>query len=142
MGTCDGWIDKNDSVMYMYLNKNKEMVGCIILEANPVLTHEATLTLKGTDGSTERDTESLPGIVICDKGKVQKKRSQCAVRLMWTSQSFRRRKIASKLLDCARAQLVSGQIIPRKDVAFTQPSQEGAKFIQNYTGSSEFLVYE
>jgi len=140
MGTCDGWIDNDDAIIYVYRNQNKEMTGCIILEANPVLAYQASLTAKGKQEST-RD-QNLPGIVIGNKEKTKTKKSACAVRLMWTSQSCRRRKIASKLLDCARAQLISGQIIPRESVAFSQPSHDGGIFILKYTGSSEFLVYE
>lgn len=140
MGTCDGWIDSDDAVVYMYLNQNKKMIGCIILEVNPVLAYEASLT--ASDISKCSSAEIHPGIVLGNKEKVKKKKSQCAVRLMWTSHSCRRKKVASKLLDCARAQLISGQIIPRESVAFSQPSHDGGMFIQKYTGSSDFLVYE
>lgn len=140
MGTCDGWIENDDAIIYLYLNRNKEMVGCIILEVSPVTSYEASLT--ETEVSKSSNDQGLPGIVIGNKEKSKQKKSQCAVRLIWTSQSCRRKKIGTKLLDCARAQLISGQIIPRENVAFSQPSQEGGRFIRHYTGSSEFLVYE
>lgn len=140
MGTCDGWIDHDDAVVYFYRNCSKEMVGCIVLEANPVVAYQASLTDKGGQDSTRDQT--LPGIVIGNREKVKIKKCPCAVRLIWTSKSCRRQKIASKLLDCARGQLIPGQIIPRANVAFSQPSHDGGIFIQNYTGSSDFLIYE
>lgn len=140
MGTCDGWIDNNDAIIYIYRNSSKEMTGCVILEVNPVIAYQASLTDRGIKDNVRDQT--LQGIVVGNRDKREIKKSQCAVRLMWTSKSCRRQKIASKLLDCARAQLIPGQIIPRENVAFSQPSQDGGIFILRYTGSSEFLVYE
>jgi N-acetyltransferase len=65
----------------------------------------------------------------------------CGVRVMWTSAAARRRGVATKMLNCARAHVVRGYVVPRAGVAFTQPTADGAAFIQRYTGTPEFLVY-
>jgi hypothetical protein len=139
MGTCHGWIQDVDTILYLYLNDRKELVGCIILESSPVTAYKAYSTV--TTADTEPGDFSS-GIVVGDKNSLSKRKCQCAVRLMWTSRVSRRKHVATKLLDCARAQLVSGQIIPRENIAFSQPSHDGALFIQKYVQSSEFYVYE
>lgn len=133
MGTVNGWAARNDAIVFMYVNARKEVIGCVILEANPMIAYIAYFT--GVENNT--------GIVIKRNGENgRKKKCQCAVRLMWTFGAHRRKRVTSKLLDCARAQLISGQIIPRANIAFSQPTELGALFIQQYTDSSEFFVYD
>ncbi len=80
------------------------------------------------------------GIVLVDKEAIEKVRH--GVRMMWTSSQARRRNIATKLLDCARCQLVRGCVVPREKLAFSQPTSDGAAFIKAYSSSNEFLVYD
>jgi N-acetyltransferase len=133
LGACRGWSRGVDIIMYMYLNTSRELLGCVILDANPVKAYRVCMS-----GSIRSEEES----VITKNNTSKKKTASCAVRVMWASKMHRRKKIVTKLLDCARGQLVPGQIIPRKDVAFSQPTQDGARFIMNYTDCSAFLVYE
>ena len=65
----------------------------------------------------------------------------CGVRMMWTAVEARRQGIASKLLDLARAHAVRGYVVPRRELAFTQPTPDGQAFIQRYTGTPYVLVY-
>ena len=80
------------------------------------------------------------GIVLVDKEATEKVRH--GIRMMWTSSQARRKNIATKLLDCARCQLVRGYVVPRGKLAFSQPTSDGAAFIKAYSGSNEFLVYD
>lgn len=90
-------------------------------------------------GATTRGKKSR-GIVLMDKENPRKVRH--GIRMMWTAASARRKNIATKLLDCARCQLVRGYVIPRADLAFSQPTSNGAAFIQAYCGAHSFLVYD
>jgi len=133
LGTVEGWTTAVPGVFYIYVDvESKELQGCIILESRPVEAYKA----KQTQAGQEKD-----GVVVVLNKEKYDRRCQCAVRLMWTSSLARRKKIASKLLDCARAQVLSGQIVPREHIAFSQPTQEGNKFIQSYIGSPIFFVY-
>lgn len=45
-------------------------------------------------------------------------RAACGVRLMWVSLEARRRGLATRLLDCCRAQATPGYVVPRHELAF------------------------
>ena len=68
-------------------------------------------------------------------------RAVLGVRLVWVSVEARRRGVATRLLDCARSQGVRGYVVPRHELAFTQPSDQGRALIEAYTCTRRFLVY-
>ncbi|BDA40851.1 probable N-acetyltransferase ESCO1 [Coccomyxa sp. Obi] len=70
------------------------------------------------------------------------KEAACGVRVIWVSVEARLQGIATKLLDTARSTFVSGCIIPRQELAFSQPTEQGRRFATSYTGCSSFLVYK
>jgi hypothetical protein len=50
-------------------------------------------------------------------------------------------------VDCAslvagcRCNMVPGYVVPRSQLAFTQPTEEGAKLAAAFTGTPQFMVY-
>eukprot|EP00889_Picochlorum_renovo_P003503 jgi/Picre1/30533/NNA_005896.t1 len=75
MGTVNGWAARNDAIVFMCVNSRKEVIGCVILEANPMLAQIAYFT----------GVKSNKGIVLKrNEENGRKKKCQCAVRLMWT----------------------------------------------------------
>jgi len=144
LGCIEGWISKCRSSVLIYLDTTFELKGCVVLESNPVSAFlgyikASKVVIPGNE--IEFLNESNSSSVIAKKSS-GRKRCQCAVRVIWTSKDSRRNKIASKMLDCARAQIINGQIIPRKNIAFSQPTMAGSRFIESYVQSSEFLVYD
>jgi len=65
----------------------------------------------------------------------------CGISRIWVHNSARRRGIASRLLEVARENLVYGFVIPRKQVAFSQPTIDGKLFALHYTGTKQLMVY-
>lgn len=53
---------------------------------------------------------------------------------IWTSRSFRRRGIAETLLDCARRHFFYGLEVTKDLVAFSQPTESGAKLAKRWYG--------
>jgi hypothetical protein len=45
------------------------------------------------------------------------------------------------LLHARRCHMVLGYVVPRSQVAFTPPTQEGAQLAWAYAGAAEYLVY-
>lgn len=145
LGCIEGWISKCRSGVLIYLDTTLELKGCVVLESNPVSAFWGYIksNMLGTSGNeVENVDEPNSSSVVVTKSSQSRKRCQCAVRVIWTSKDSRRNKIASKMLDCARAQIINGQIIPRKNIAFSQPTMAGSRFIEHYVQSSEFLVYD
>jgi N-acetyltransferase len=56
---------------------------------------------------------------------------------VWVSQHHRRQRVASQLLDAARAHAVYGHRVPLQQVAFSQPTRFGRAFALAYLRSGE-----
>ncbi|EON66984.1 hypothetical protein W97_06100 [Coniosporium apollinis CBS 100218] len=53
---------------------------------------------------------------------------------IWTSNSHRQKGIAARLLDCAAGSFLYGAKIPKDEVAFSQPTESGAKLARRWFG--------
>ncbi|KAI9735919.1 MAG: N-acetyltransferase O1 (Establishment of cohesion protein 1) [Cirrosporium novae-zelandiae] len=61
---------------------------------------------------------------------------------IWTSKSHRRQGIAEALLDSARSYFVYGMKVPKKMIAFSQPTESGCRLAENWFGAgNEWHVY-
>ncbi len=165
LGMSQGWASAGVAgkgvAMYMYVNASKELVGCLVVEVDPVRAEVAVVV--DSEGKVEKRRGHKGD--KCDEGDIlgnnswdgedggdlrgsSKRKKQCAVRVMWASKTRRRRKVVTALLDCVRGQLVPGQVIGRHDVAYSQPTRDGALFIAAYSGrpvgtaAATFWVYE
>ncbi|XP_052745374.1 uncharacterized protein LOC112053789 [Bicyclus anynana] len=105
---------------YLYIEK-KQIVGCLVMEPK------------------SRAYKLLPGEPDCCS--VEDYPVKCGVSRVWTHKSFRRRGIAVRLLDCARASLLHGAAARRCEVAFSAPTAAGKALATAYCGTSNFYVY-
>jgi hypothetical protein len=170
LGLVPGWLLAVPGTAFLYVcRKTRNILGCLVAEnitegwkatasSHKHESKQLKITNNGSSGdsggpsntSPEEDTNSAGataakdrkerGIVLVDKEATEKVRH--GVRMMWTSSQARRKNIATKLLDCARCQLVRGYVVPREKLAFSQPTSDGAAFIKAYSSSNEFLVYD
>lgn len=61
---------------------------------------------------------------------------------IWVSKSHRRKAIATTLLDCARSNFFYGIEVPKKMVAFSQPTESGGQLAEQWYGEkSGWHVY-
>ena len=61
---------------------------------------------------------------------------------IWTSKSYRRKGIASALMDCARGSFFYGIEVPKEMVAFSQPTASGGQLAEQWYGEkSGWHVY-
>lgn len=63
---------------------------------------------------------------------------------IWVAPNARRLGVARKLLDAARQHICYGMVVPRRDLGFSQPTEQGALFAANYCeqSSREIFVYK
>lgn len=74
------------------------------------------------------------GVGVDDPQKVS------GVRAIWVCSSHRRRGVATSLLDCAKSRIFT-QSRQQIEFAFSQPTSDGLKFAQSYTGSGVLRLY-
>lgn len=60
---------------------------------------------------------------------------------VWTHPRFRRQRVAWRLLDVARERAQFNFVVPRAEVAFSQPTQAGRALAKRFTATDNFLVY-
>ncbi|KAL1303328.1 hypothetical protein AAFC00_006729 [Neodothiora populina] len=88
------------------------------------------------DGSIERDPDR-PIRIGEDADQVQ-----MGISRIWVSSSCRQKGIASAMLDCASRTFCDGTIIPKEEIAFSQPTQSGARLARRWFGvKSGWHVY-
>jgi N-acetyltransferase len=151
LGLVPGWLLAVPCTAFLYVClSTRNILGCIFTEnikhawsasATTIGDSQLLEEVKNKEGNCcMQPCNNHSGIVLADKSSVKK--AVWGVRMMWTNQTARRKGIATKLLDSVRSQLARGCVLPRADLAFSQPTPEGAALIQAYIGSPRFLVYE
>lgn len=65
---------------------------------------------------------------------------------LWTSSAFRRQNVATQLLDALRRHFMTmtantSQVVPKDEVAFSDPTEHGLKFAQKYFDRKDILVF-
>lgn len=61
---------------------------------------------------------------------------------IWVSKTFRRKGVATNLLDCVMSHFIYGMEIDKEEVAFSQPTESGAQLARAWFGEqSGWLVY-
>ncbi|VDK40908.1 unnamed protein product [Dibothriocephalus latus] len=65
----------------------------------------------------------------------------CGIRRLWVSPKHRRQKTATTLVDCVLKNLYYLTHLTRDQVAFSEPTADGAGFAKNYTGREDFVIY-
>lgn len=63
------------------------------------------------------------------------------VNRIWTWVGARRRRIATRLVECARCNFYFGAPILKKHIAFSDPTVSGLEFAKKYCGADFVLVY-
>ncbi|XP_068625010.1 uncharacterized protein eco [Battus philenor] len=112
--------DVHSYTAYLYIEK-KQIIGCLIMEPKV------------------KAYKLIPGEPDCCS--VEEYPVKCGVSRIWTHAGYRRRGVASRLLDCARASLLHGSALRTSDVAFSAPTAAGKAFATKYTGTQNFFVY-
>merc|ERR1711881_644630 len=65
----------------------------------------------------------------------------CGVSRLWVHLPYRKKKVASRLLDALRRTYMLGLELGVNQVAFSDPTPDGRAFASKYFKTEEFLVY-
>lgn len=67
--------------------------------------------------------------------------AECGVSRIWTHPNFRRKQIATRLLDTLRKSFYNNKVVPLDRLAFSDPTVIGKDFAKAYTKMDRFLIY-
>lgn len=110
-----------NSKVYMYVNQ-KSVLG--ILVAEPKKEAYKMISIEGVD---------------CCSAEIYP--VWCGVSHIWTAPNQRRKKVATRLVDCMRMSFMFDHFLEKDEFAFSVPTLSGKSFAEKYTGTPNFLVY-
>lgn len=112
---------KSTSMFFIFITASKRIAGFVAVEginsANWLLS-EDPLTAS---------TDEVP--------------AECGVSRIWIHPNFRRKQIATRLLDTARHSFCPDKIVNKAKLAFSDPTVAGKDFAKNYMQTNRFLIY-
>ncbi|KAL8598962.1 hypothetical protein ACOMHN_006772 [Nucella lapillus] len=115
---------------FLYISDEKRVEGCCIAEA-------VTQGYRILPGTKELSDSQRPW--FCSQ---QSEPTSVGIGRLWVYRPSRKRGIASRLLDCVRQWFEYGFVIPKSQLAFSDPTSDGRMFAAKYTGTPYFLVYK
>ncbi|CAL8071016.1 unnamed protein product [Calicophoron daubneyi] len=145
----------DDWRVFMYVrDKSNEILGCCVVE---VLTtqsvtsrHYGVHRLEGGRASIlawrvqhESSEDKVPAARFLGRQKEDAiiHMPLCGVRRLWVCKKYRRKGVATKLLDCVLKYLIYGHTLERSQIAFAEPTADGTDFAAFFVGREDFLVY-
>jgi N-acetyltransferase len=130
-------IFRNDRRIFMFVS-NKRVVGYCSVQ---VVQH-AFLLLSDDEKTQQKSNLSDADTRYHFTRSNQPTKAMMGVHQLWCHKSHRNKRIASKLLDVARRNLIYGIAVSKNMVAFSSPTIDGALFAKRYCGSNTPLVYD
>ncbi|XP_007933788.1 N-acetyltransferase ESCO1 [Orycteropus afer afer] len=122
----------------LFISNDKKVVGCLIAEHIQwgYRVIEEKLPVTGTEEEKVRFERqkawccsTLPEPAICGISRI------------WVFSMMRRRKIASRMIECLRSNFIYGSYLSKEEIAFSDPTPDGKLFATQYCGTGQFLVY-
>ncbi|EFJ32108.1 hypothetical protein SELMODRAFT_4751, partial [Selaginella moellendorffii] len=114
--------------VYLYV-ESKRVLGCAVAEAidEAFFVREVQRKIKTSSSSSSADLNK--SISYDNNTPVA---AACGIRGLWVMHSFRRKGIASRLLDTIRDDFAFGSQIKLDKLAFSQPTGDGIAFASSY----------
>ncbi|XP_075389390.1 N-acetyltransferase ESCO1 [Tenrec ecaudatus] len=122
----------------LFISNDKRVAGCLIAEhiQRGYRVIEEKLPVTGTEEEKVRFERqkawccsTLPEPAICGISRI------------WVFSMMRRKKIASRMIECLRSNFIYGSYLSKEEIAFSDPTPDGKLFATQYCGTGQFLVY-
>ncbi|XP_063307561.1 N-acetyltransferase ESCO1 [Pelobates fuscus] len=122
----------------LFISNDKKVAGCLIAEH----IQWGYRVIDEKDPGDNLESESA----ICERVKAwccstTPEPAICGISRIWVFSMMRRRKIASRMLECLRNHFIYGSYLSKEEIAFSDPTPDGKLFATHYCGTSQFLVY-
>ncbi|NWI51592.1 ESCO1 acetyltransferase, partial [Calyptomena viridis] len=122
----------------LFISNDKKVIGCLIAEH--IQWGYRVIEEKVPEVSSENEK------VIFERQKAwccstSPEPAICGISRIWVFSLMRRRKIASRMIECLRSNFIYGSYLSKEEIAFSDPTPDGKLFATQYCGTSQFLVY-
>ncbi|XP_020826337.1 N-acetyltransferase ESCO1 isoform X1 [Phascolarctos cinereus] len=122
----------------LFISNDKKVVGCLIAEH--IQWGYRVIEDKVPDVNSENEK------VIFERQKAwccstSPEPAVCGISRIWVFSMMRRRKIASRMIECLRSNFIYGSYLSKEEIAFSDPTPDGKLFATQYCGTGQFLVY-
>ncbi|NXA15929.1 ESCO1 acetyltransferase, partial [Sapayoa aenigma] len=122
----------------LFISNDKKVIGCLIAEH--IQWGYRVIEEKVPEVSSENEK------VIFERQKAwccstSPEPAICGISRIWVFSMMRRRKIASRMIECLRSNFIYGSYLSKEEIAFSDPTPDGKLFATQYCGTGQFLVY-
>ncbi|NWV01429.1 ESCO1 acetyltransferase, partial [Upupa epops] len=122
----------------LFISNDKKVTGCLIAEH--IQWGYRVIEEKVPEISSENEK------VIFERQKAwccstSPEPAICGISRIWVFSMMRRKKIASRMIECLRSNFIYGSYLSKEEIAFSDPTPDGKLFATQYCGTSQFLVY-
>ncbi|NXX94601.1 ESCO1 acetyltransferase, partial [Centropus bengalensis] len=122
----------------LFISNDKKVIGCLIAEH--IQWGYRVIEEKVPEISSENEK------VIFERQKAwccstSPEPAICGISRIWVFSMMRRKKIASRMIECLRSNFIYGSYLSKEEIAFSDPTPDGKLFATQYCGTSQFLVY-
>ncbi|NXL57531.1 ESCO1 acetyltransferase, partial [Chordeiles acutipennis] len=122
----------------LFISNDKKVIGCLIAEH--IQWGYRVIEEKVPEVSSENEK------VIFERQKAwccstSPEPAICGISRIWVFSMMRRKKIASRMIECLRSNFIYGSYLSKDEIAFSDPTPDGKLFATQYCGTGQFLVY-
>ncbi|XP_030068714.1 N-acetyltransferase ESCO1 isoform X2 [Microcaecilia unicolor] len=122
----------------LFISNDKKVAGCLIAEH--IQWGYRVIDEKIAEGDSERErANSERQKAWCCSTSPEP--AICGISRIWVFGMMRRKKIASRMLECLRNNFIYGSYLSKDEIAFSDPTPDGKLFATQYCETSQFLVY-
>ncbi|XP_019381636.1 PREDICTED: N-acetyltransferase ESCO1 isoform X1 [Gavialis gangeticus] len=122
----------------LFISNDKKVIGCLIAEH--IQWGYRVIEEKIPEASSENDkvTFERQKAWCCSTSPEP---AICGISRIWVFSMMRRKKIASRMIECLRSNFIYGSYLSKEEIAFSDPTPDGKLFATQYCGTGQFLVY-
>ena len=138
-----------DHCLYLYV-VHRRVVGVLLVRCSVPCSQLLRVKREEGEGGGSEGKEDANGVDGAARGGCSWQLSLCptdrcvapmGVERVWVVPAWRRRGVGRVMLDASRYSLLYGEVVQREDVAFSQPTEDGRRFAQAYTGLQFIRAY-
>ncbi|XP_058412810.1 N-acetyltransferase ESCO1 isoform X1 [Diceros bicornis minor] len=122
----------------LFISNDKKVVGCLIAEHIQWGYRVIEEKLPVTRSEEEKVRFERQKAWCCS---TLPEPAICGISRIWVFSMMRRKKIASRMIECLRSNFIYGSYLSKEEIAFSDPTPDGKLFATQYCGTGQFLVY-